>query len=171
MNRLYTNLDPVLQNAIEQLFVSAWLWDPAKNINCSQLAGFKNGDYQLKNDGVQIEVYYADMPTGYTITKSSTLNYSGTGWGGWSAPAGQFVTGGGYQFATSGAYPQVSQIALENSSWPHYNYGPNEQGWVVQSGAVGGPAELYVISSNVPEPTTMCLLGLGGLLLRRRKKA
>ena len=110
------------------------------------------------------------MPTGYTITKSSTLNYSGTGWGGWSAPAGQFVTGGGYQFATSGAYPQVSQIALENSSWPHYNYGPNEQGWVVQSGAVGGPANVYVISFDAPVATpdgglTALLMGLSSLAL------
>jgi len=123
------------------------------------------------NYGVQFELYYADPLDGYTITKSSTLNYSGTGWGGWSAPAGQFVTGGGYQFENAGAYPQVSQIALENSSWPHYNYGSAEQGWVVQSGAVGGQANVYVISSNVPEPATMCLLGIGGLMLRRRKSA
>jgi len=40
------------------------------------------------NSDVQIELYYADMPTGYTITKSNTLNYAATGWGGWSAPSG-----------------------------------------------------------------------------------
>lgn len=89
---------------------------------------------------------------------------------GWSAPSGHVVTGGGYQFENAGAYPQVSQIALENSEWPHWNYGPNEQGWVVQSGAVGGPANVYVIS-YVPEPATIALLGLGGLLIRRKRKA
>ena len=121
------------------------------------------------NPGVTIEVYYADPLDGYTITKSSTLNYSGTGWGGWSAPAGQFVTGGGYQFDTLGASPSSSQIALENSVWPHYTYGPNEQGWVVQNGGTASTANLYVISSNVPEPATLALVLIGGLALFCRR--
>jgi len=118
------------------------------------------------NNGVQMELYYADPMAGYTITKSSNLSYSATGWGGWSAPAGQVVSGGGYQFATLGAYPAVSQIALENSVWPHYTFGPNEQGWVVQSGAVGGLANVYVISFDAPEPLSITTSSLpNGIIL------
>lgn len=129
-----------------------------------------------QNSGVQIELYYANATafSAYTISKSATLNYSGTGSGGWSAPTGQFVTGGGFQFATPGASPASSQIALENSVWPHYTYGPNEQGWVVQNGGIASQADLYVISASpVPEPGTilaaLTILGPAGLAFRRRR--
>ncbi|MEA3505777.1 MAG: hypothetical protein U9R32_11385, partial [Bacteroidota bacterium] len=105
-----------------------------------------------QNSGVQMELYYADPLAGYTITKSPSLGYASTGWGGWSAPAGQVVSGGGYQFATLGASPASSQIALENSVWPHYTFGPNEQGWVVQNGGTASSANIYVISFDAPVP-------------------
>lgn len=129
------------------------------------------------NNGVQMRLFYADPLAGYTITKSSVLNYSGTGWGGWSAPSGDAVSGGGFQFSTAGASPASSQIALENSVWPHYTFGSDEEGWVVQNGGVASSANLYVISfdrpASVPEPGTIALLGLGlaGLGLWRRRKA
>ncbi len=129
-----------------------------------------------QNSGVQIELFYADPLPGYTITKSATLNYSGTGWGGWSAPSGQVVSGGGFQFSTAGASPASSQIALENSVWPHYTFGPNEEGWVVQNGGVASQANVYVISFDAPVSTpdggsTLALLGsaLLGLAALRRK--
>ena len=117
------------------------------------------------NPGVQFEVYFADLMPGYTISESSLQSYSATGWAGWSAPSGHVVSGGGFQFLTLGAYPASSQIALENSVWPHHTFGPNEQGWVVQSGAVGGLANVYVVSfeapESIPEPATAALLGIG----------
>ncbi len=68
------------------------------------------------NPGVQFELYYADPLAGYTITKSSTLNYSGTGWGGWSAPAGDVVSGGGYAFSNTGASAGLVPICRQRFS-------------------------------------------------------
>ena len=133
--------------------------------------------FGVANSSVQIELYYADPLAGYTITKSGQLNYAGTGLGGWSAPLDQVVSGGGYQFSTSGASPFLSQVVLENGNVAGYQYGPNEQGWEVQSAQVGGPANLYVISfdapASVPEPATLALIGLGlaGISMSRRRKA
>ena len=135
-------------------------------------------DFGTANNGVQFELYYADPMAGYTISKSSTLNFSGTGWGGWSAPAGQVVSGGGYQFTNTGASPASSQFADNGSAWPHYTFGPNEQGWVVQNGGTASAANIYVISFDaplppVPLPAAVWLLGSGllGLFGLARRKA
>lgn len=139
---------------------------------------FKDVQNGANNPGVQIELYFADMMAGYTITESSTLNYSGTGWGGWSAPSGDAVSGGGFAFSNTGASAGSSQFADGGSSWPHYTFGANEQGWVVQNGGTASSANVYVISFDapaaaVPEPGTMALVGLAvaGLGAARRRKA
>jgi len=126
------------------------------------------------NPDVKFELYYADLMPGYTITKSGNLGYSATGVGGWSAPIPQVVSGGGFQFANSGASASVSQIVLENGNVAGYQYGPNEQGWTVQSAQVGGSANIYVISFDpavIPEPSTYAaifgLLTLGVVQFRR----
>lgn len=49
---------------------------------------------------------------------------------------------------------------------------PNE--WIYQEFYVSDPTTslpFYAMSEVIPEPATMCLLALGGLLIRRRKKA
>jgi len=133
---------------------------------------FGAGEYGwvIQNGGTaqqaQIELYYADPMAGYTITKSPQLNYSNNGWGGWSAPTGHVVVGGGYQFL-SGGVAGVSNIGTPGSAWPHYTFG-SDAGWVVQAGGTGGPAHVYAISF-VPAPGAVALLGAAGLIARRRK--
>jgi hypothetical protein len=105
------------------------------------------------NNGVQIEVYYADPLSNYTITQSSQLNYNGAGaYGGWSAPTGDIASGGGYQFNNSYSSASVSALAVANSTWPHYTFGSNEQGWVVAgpNNSLPNPGRVYVISFDSP---------------------
>jgi hypothetical protein len=135
---------------------------------------YGSGEYGwvIQNGGtaqqVQMELYYADAMEGYTITKSAQLNYGNNDWGGWSAPAGHVVVGGGYQFLNGGV-AGVSNIGTPGSSWPHYTFG-SDAGWVVQAGGIGGPAHVYAISF-VPAPSALALLGAAGLVGARRRRA
>jgi hypothetical protein len=139
------------------------------------------------NNGVTMNVFYANPMAGYAITKSSQLNYNGAGgYGGWSAPSGGVVSGGGYEFLTNIAsqpgFALLSALALEHSIWPHYTFGANEQGWVVQgpnNNSSPNPGHVYVVSFDqpvpVPLPAGLPLLGgalaLLGWLGWRRKSA
>jgi len=82
---------------------------------------------------------------GYQIVESAPLNFSGSGWGGWSCPAGKVVLGGG----VAGIRTQTSRPAGPNSVWPHYTYGPNEYGWVAQA-AEAGTAKIWVVCADAP---------------------
>jgi len=67
-------------------------------------------------------------PTRYS---SPELSFGPNGWGGWSCPAGTEAVGGGY--LPDDATVQQSHIAKPGEVYPHYTFGPNESGWVVQN--------------------------------------
>ena len=66
---------------------------------------------------------------GYEVVSSPALAFGDSGYGGWSCPAGKVVLGGGF----AGTDPvSVSAPGTPGSVWPHYTFGANEYGWVVQ---------------------------------------
>lgn len=93
---------------------------------------------------ITIRPICADPPPGYQVVKSSSLGFSGTGWGGWSCPLGKVVTGGG--FAMPGTVLAAAP-GTPGSIWLHYTYGANEWGWVVQAGGAG-PGFVYAICAS-----------------------
>ena len=96
------------------------------------------------SNSIKIYVICADKPAGYEIITSSTLNFSGTGWGGWSVPSGKFVVGGGFKSASP---VRASAPGTPNSVWPHHTFGANEYGWVMQSNG-GGATTVYAIAAG-----------------------
>jgi len=100
---------------------------------------------------ITIWVICADEPAGYEVVKSGALNYGDGGWAGWSAPAGKKVTGGGFQLAANGGGAAASAPATPGSVWPHYTFGADEYGWVVQeapNGAGSNGSHVYAICVN-----------------------
>jgi hypothetical protein len=94
-----------------------------------------------------------------TLYVSSVMNFSGTGWAGWSCPPEypNVIDGGvsktSTQPFTPADYPVVQGPAKPGSTvggstypvFPHYTFGtwyPGETGWVVQNG--GTPQSLYI---------------------------
>jgi len=116
--------------------------------------GAANG---ASDPGSYVYAIYADRPAGYGVVQSSALNYSDTGWGGWSVPAGKVVTGGGFNLGPAGSAGPAAASApgTPNSVWPHWTYGPGEYGWCVQAAANGASdpgSFVYAIYAEVYSP-------------------
>jgi hypothetical protein len=109
-----------------------------------------------KSDGasntISIYVICADPPAGYQVVQSGAQYFSGTGWGGWSVPAGKLVTGGGFRMSSGSAAASIP--GQPGVAYPHYTYGPSEHGWVVRAaGEVdGNPDYIYAIAVDPTPP-------------------
>jgi hypothetical protein len=68
-------------------------------------------------------------PTHYC---SGQMAFGPNGWGGWSCPSGSKAVGG--EAISEGKAIAVEKIAQPGESYPHYTFGPNEWGYVVQNG-------------------------------------
>ena len=71
--------------------------------------------------------------SGPTTTRvcSPEMAFGPLGWGGWSCPAGTHAVGGHVEPA--GAEVLSEQVAGPGSVWPHYTFGAEESGYVVQN--------------------------------------
>jgi hypothetical protein len=101
----------------------------------------------------------------YTLSKSIDQTYGAGGLGGWAAPAGHSVTGGGYYFTQADSWAVSSQWTENSLYWSLWQ--PIErEGWLIQArdNKTWSPANLYVVSfqqsTSVPEPGTIALLSL-----------
>jgi hypothetical protein len=101
--------------------------------------------------GNTITVYAicADPVAGYEVVTSTELTFSDTGYGGWSCPADKVVTGGGFDAERP---VSVSAPGTPGSVWPHYTFGPDEYGWVLQSApdGFGSTTTVYAICAVDP---------------------
>ncbi|MBA7590663.1 hypothetical protein ES708_32791 [subsurface metagenome] len=84
--------------------------------------------------------------SGYEFIIGPPQNFSAGGWAGQSCPEGKVVLGGG----VFGVATKISCPAFPNSEWGHYNYGPNEYGWVAQS-AEAGTGYICVICADATD--------------------
>jgi len=81
---------------------------------------------------------------------SSVLNYSQTGWAGWSCPAGTHAVGGGVIENTYSMGPEgIAQIGATIGGFtypifPHYTFPAGETGYVAQNGGTSQTAKIYV---------------------------
>ena len=80
---------------------------------------------------------------GYEIIESAPLNFSAGGWAGWSCPDGKVILSGGVE----GVSARTSIPAGPESVWPHYTFGVDEYGWVVQS-AEAGTATIRIVCAD-----------------------
>lgn len=114
--------------------------------------------------GLQMELEFASLPTGYAVTQSTQKNWNGAGgYGSCFAPAGHTATGGGFQLLDAGRFASLSAYAAPGSSWPNRTFGPNEEGWIVAgpNDGIPGSGFIYVISfpppAAAPSPVTVSL--------------
>jgi predicted ribosomally synthesized peptide with SipW-like signal peptide len=98
-------------------------------------------------DAQQKRHQYATCPVGEVIrTESNMLNFGSTGWGGHSCPVGKQVIGGGTTCTQPLAISQPAKPGIGTYPvYPHYTYGTNEQGWVVQNGGTGQSCKIYAL--------------------------
>ncbi|MBU0845703.1 hypothetical protein KKH23_00650 [Patescibacteria group bacterium] len=113
---------------------------------------------------------------GITHVVSSPLNYSGTGWGGWSCPTGLVVVNAGVQ---GNIYPVGESVVWKPGAstaggvnYPNtpfgYTYTPPEEGYIVQNGGKAQTLQIWldcappsVPTSGGPEATVVFSAWLG----------
>jgi len=131
--------------------------------NTDVITRFTASPYASADNSISLGYLTANIPTAFTAGDQSPL------YGDVDALAGPTV---GFNFPIGNPFYSIpdSYIAPGNSSFVLYIESSLAPG-IVMGNVINGGVHTGEIIGPVPEPATVCLLGLGGLLLRRRKRA
>jgi hypothetical protein len=98
-----------------------------------------------------------ENPPDVITVESATMNFSPTGWAGWSCPSDHpYVVGGTTNCTLPLTYslawePGASVLGFTYPTTPFgYTYTPPEEGWIVQNGGTSQSCKIYVDCSTAP---------------------
>jgi hypothetical protein len=141
--------------------------------SCSAIAGSVTNNSDCNDTpGIPMNMPYnlSSLP-GYGSVTSAVFYFSPGGWAGQSVPAGKVVLGATIIAGGSIANFAVFRPAGPGESFPHYTYGSNEYGWVMQANSgqaiAGVQIEVYYADSQpnyaiLSSPGTLFYNGSGG---------
>lgn len=132
--------------------------------------------YMLDGDNSTI-----DSVEYFSVYNTDNMPIIDVGWDGTIVPAG--YAGGDYQdpgnfqysgftLTTSYNFTGGYMFSIQPDEWSLVYYVAIADEWALNVGTVaaGGADEQFVPTPTVPEPTTICMLGLGALALLRKRR-
>jgi hypothetical protein len=139
--------------------------------------GFYDSDMTNYSPCYLIANQYASSPSPFLLEWSTTTSTKSIDIPGTPSFVGYHILME-YDFATRNAYARVNRISDgeilgETTQTIGLLQGIDRIGMSTIADGLGGTGESYidnVVVMQTPEPTTLLLLGLGGILLRRRQK-
>ena len=110
-------------------------------------------DYENENPASYLEIYDVPMESVTSIIPGYDAYHASTYEAAW------------YEYGTQPTGEDWGRVDVGNPAWISYHFDVDDA--IPQSTAIF----ISIHDECIPEPATICLFGLGGLLLRRRMKA